>query len=513
MNDFNRCNKVSGVYCLKHGISDLKIKIKLKSQDSIISLPKFEDYSQGSNALKLDTTTEEYVFKWQEKIFSRWEVQRYIDEHNCITDDELKYHENVKNIDYTPGKIFTYVHEDYYLPLPYDTDKKSKKGIFNLETYLEQLNLNDPIGRVFGGEMISTMHLFSSDENVMDPVEWMAMHVVFDNSDYNEESQLIYKQEVTLLSLYHNLTQNYLIMTPDVNNLELNPYSVETPSGVQWGYQYAIDVEFHNLEDGEELVMLLNKLHKRWDRKHKHLGNFHMPPPGKRQYYVALEILTAEGFDMDNLYIEFNIKVPEELQCEDTLHGRTHTSVANFIDSTEEWTFGHSLELIIEADSGTDPPPLKLFFEAISTDWWGRHRTEGYAYLPLPLVPGHCTKTMSCRRPEELDIVTARSRRFFLGGCHLIKDLNVLIDPHSKNANFTFTTTGTIAIRWNVISQSRMGNIGSTSAVSSSCGASTASALLRGAEAALYKYKQARARLAAATKQLVEPSGDGFVKY
>lgn len=77
---------------------------------------------------------------------------------------------------------------------------------------------------------------------------------------YNfRECQLIYKQEVTLLSLYYNLTQNTLIISPDINNLELNPYSVETPSGLQWGYQYSIDVEFDDVEDGGELVMLVCK--------------------------------------------------------------------------------------------------------------------------------------------------------------------------------------------------------------------------------------------------------------
>lgn len=77
----------------------------------------------------------------------------------------------------------------------------------------------------------------------------------------------------------------------------------------------------------------------------------------------------------------------------------------------------------------TEPPSIKLFMEAISSDWWGRHRTEGYCYLRLPLEPGCFTKTLSCSRPEEANTVDAESRRFFLGGCHLIKDLEVLAEP------------------------------------------------------------------------------------
>ncbi|XP_075984192.1 Meckel syndrome, type 1 [Anticarsia gemmatalis] len=509
MNDFNRFNKVSGIYWLKKGLSDLKIKIKLKPQDGIISLPKFEDYSKGSNALNLENTTEEYTFKWQEKVFSCWEVQRYTDHHNCITETELNYHEQINDIDYKPGKIFTYIHEDYYLPLPLDC-KKKKDGILKLDSYMEQLSLNDPIARVFGGETISTTHLFKSEENLdVDQEEWIAMHVVYDSSDYNEDKHLIFKQEVTLLSLYHNISQNYLIITPDVNNLELNPYCVETLSGVLLGYQYAVEVEFNDVESGEELVLLLKKLHKRWERKQKHLLNFYMPPLGKKQYYISLEILTATGFDMDNLYIEFDIKVPEELECKDILQGRTHISEAATVDNIEEWSFGHVIEFSLEMDSGTEATPLKFFMEAISTDWWGRHRTEGYCYLPLPLEPGCFTQELTCRRPEEINSVEAKSRRFFLGGCHLIKDLNVLVEPQTKDANFTYITTGSIKVRWNIISQTHIGNMGTTLVAPVSGGASTASALLRGAEAALHKYKQARARLAAATKQIGDVHGEG----
>lgn len=73
---------------------------------------------------------------------------------------------------------------------------------------------------------------------------------------HSRDSHLIYKQEVTLLSIYHNTAHNYIVMMPDVNNMELNPYSVETAAGVPWGYQYAVEIEFED-ECGEELVMLV----------------------------------------------------------------------------------------------------------------------------------------------------------------------------------------------------------------------------------------------------------------
>lgn len=503
MNDFIRYNKISGTYWLKRALSAQKIKVKLKSQNPIISLPKFEAYASRSNLINLENSIEEYIFKWQEKVFSLSEVQRYADHHNCVTDNELNYHEILKNSDKTSCKVFTYVHEDCYVPIPLDGSNK-KNSILKLEQYLTKLSLNGSTGKILGrGKSTSSIaHLYKSEENVdTDQEEWMAMHIVFDNSDYNEDSQLVYKQEVTLVSLYYNTVQNYLIVTPDVNNLELNPYIVETTSGMQLGYQYSIEIEFDDsAEYGDELVMLLRKLHKRWERKRKHLLNFQMPPIGTRQYYVTLEILRASEFDTQNLYLEFDIKIPKELERKDGLHGRTHSSELIKTENGDEWNFGHIVEFAVEADRRIEPAPIKLFFEAISSDWWGRHRTEGYAYLSLPLKPGCDTKELRCTRPEELNTVDANSRRFFLGGCHLIKDLNVLVEPQLKDANFSYTTTGLLTIRWNIIAQCQVGAISNTMS-EPIYGTGTASALLRGAETALQKYRRARARLAAATGQ------------
>lgn len=78
-----------------------------------------------------------------------------------------------------------------------------------------------------------------------------------------------------------------------------------------------------------------------------------------------------------------------------------------------------------------------------------------------------------------------------------------------QNANFIYTTTGKIHIRCSIIAQygspGTPGVPGSRTVHPSSSGSS---ALLLGAEAALNKYRKARARLAAATKDL-RPLGSG----
>ncbi|XP_061722462.1 tectonic-like complex member MKS1 isoform X1 [Cydia pomonella] len=493
MNNFDRSNKVTGVYWLKSPIENITIKIRLKPHEGIKTLPKFETYNNDRNNTIQQVENnkiEEYEFKWQEKAFSLHEIQRYSDIHNCISENELSYHDLLEETDYQPDKVFTYIHHDYHLPMPVNKIKKSTSGsdILNLNSCFEKLNLSE---KVFREDTSSMAHLFRSEESIASEEKWTSMHVMYDNSEYNENSQLLLKQEITLLSLYHNVSQNYLIVSPDVNSLDLNPYQLEQ------GYEYAVDVEFERM-DGEELLVLLKKLSKKWEKRHKQLLKFVMPPLGRRHHHVTLEILSATDFDLDNLYVEFYIKVPEELQCSDALHGRTHISKSNTNDSEQKyWSFGHLVELTLDGPLNTDTPPLKLFFEIISTDWWGRQRTEGYCYLPLTLQPGRYSRQLSCSRPEELNHVAAESRRFFVGGCHLIKDLEVLAKPQLQDANFKFTTTGTLSVRWSTITQSPLP--GFKTAPSQ---VSHASALLRGAEAVLRQYKRARDRLAEATRDL-----------
>lgn len=152
-----------------------------------MSLPKFEDYANETSSLNAETfeKVEEYTFKWQEKAFSLWETQRYSEVHNCITENELAYNNILSNTESAPTKVFTYIHDDYHFPLPSNVTKR--KNIFDLNSCFEKLNLSEKIERVFVEETSSMGRLFRSEENLdVAEEQWVAMHVVFDSSDYNE---------------------------------------------------------------------------------------------------------------------------------------------------------------------------------------------------------------------------------------------------------------------------------------------------------------------------------------
>lgn len=151
-------------------------------------LPKFETYKDNSankTAEQLENTKiEEHEFKWQEKVFCLHEIQRYSNIHNCISETDMAYHDMLQETDYQPNKIFTYINKDCYLPLPLNKIKKTTSfDILKLNSCFEGMNLNE---RLFKEDTSSMGHLFRSEENVAMEEKWTGMHVLYDNSEYNE---------------------------------------------------------------------------------------------------------------------------------------------------------------------------------------------------------------------------------------------------------------------------------------------------------------------------------------
>ncbi|XP_050353352.1 tectonic-like complex member MKS1 isoform X2 [Nymphalis io] len=267
--------------------------------------------------------------------------------------------------------------------------------------------------------------------------------------------------------------------------------------------EYGVEIDFGEEENGEDLEHLLNSLLKKWDKKQKQLMNFVMPGLGMKKVFVTFEIVSACGFEMDNLYIDFQIRIPDDVTVKGDLKGRTHVSKSTRREYNKIWRYGHVVELEMEYATGIEINPLKVILETISVDWWGRHRTEGYSCFTLSLEPGEHRQDLSCSRPEELDKVEAESRRFFVGGCHLIKDLDVLINPQLHEAMFRYVSSGCVAVRWRVVSQRRRAH--TDAHADGRAHAHTpahAQSLLAGADAVLRYYKRAKATLAAATECL-----------
>lgn len=55
-------------------------------------------------------------FRWQQKIYGKFERDFYKDEKNCVTDLERRYHEDVSQLVDGDGVLFSYTNDDRYVP-------------------------------------------------------------------------------------------------------------------------------------------------------------------------------------------------------------------------------------------------------------------------------------------------------------------------------------------------------------------------------------------------------------
>lgn len=161
--------------------------IALKPQESIILLPKFEDKINESDeeAIRNKTAIQEFTFQWQEKVFSQYEFQIFGDIQNCVSESDLSFNSAIQQLNKRPQKVFTYINEDYALPLPVIDKMGYEKGLFNLSSCFERLNL-ESIGNMVQSSSTSTHNLFKSEENIANVGEWTSMHIFYDNSKYDE---------------------------------------------------------------------------------------------------------------------------------------------------------------------------------------------------------------------------------------------------------------------------------------------------------------------------------------
>lgn len=72
----------------------------------------------------------------------------------------------------------------------------------------------------------------------------------------------------------------------------------------------------------------------------------------------------------------------------------------------------------------------RAYFEIISSDSWGRRRTEGYCHTSIPIMnPGHHRISLKCMKPLGVDRRTQNMKRFFTGGRDILKDVTCIYKP------------------------------------------------------------------------------------
>ncbi|KFQ00515.1 Meckel syndrome type 1 protein, partial [Leptosomus discolor] len=189
--------------------------------------------------------------------------------------------------------------------------------------------------------------------------------------------------------------------------------------------------------------------------------------PGTLRLFVNGEIVSAQGYEYDNLYVHFFLELPNQWSSPafQQLSGVTQTCATKAVgwDNVAYFCYPFTLEMFLtQGDESEDSLPQwpVLYFEVLSLDFWQRYRVEGYGSLVLPASPGLHVLTIPTWRPVELGTV-AELRRFFIGGSPELEDITYVRTPSTfkgerlSRLGFRTETTGSVTFRLYCLQQSK----------------------------------------------------------
>uniref|UniRef100_A0A2K5QA79 MKS transition zone complex subunit 1 n=1 Tax=Cebus imitator TaxID=2715852 RepID=A0A2K5QA79_CEBIM len=255
------------------------------------------------------------------------------------------------------------------------------------------------------------------------------MHIM---ADPGHCKKLGYKYEHVLCTLKVD-SNGVITVKPDFTGLK-GPYRIETEGEKQELWKYTID-NMSPLAQPEEEDL--------YGRHKEYLSSligtdFELTVSGALRLSINGEVVSAQGYEYDNLYVHFF-----------QLSGVTQTSATKSLGMDK-------------VDESTDALPEwpVLYCEVLSLDFWQRYLVEGYGAVVLPATPGSCTLTASTWRPVGLGTV-AELRRFFIGGSQELEDLSYVWIPGSFKGECLSSfgrcteTTGTVTFRFHCLQQPR----------------------------------------------------------
>ncbi|XP_019348083.1 tectonic-like complex member MKS1 isoform X3 [Alligator mississippiensis] len=196
-------------------------------------------------------------------------------------------------------------------------------------------------------------------------------------------------------------------------------------------------------------------------------SEFEMTIPGTLRLFVNGEIVSAQGYEYDNLYVHFFLELPAHWSSPafQQLSGVTQTCATKELggDEVAYFSYPFTLEMFFtqeDESEGSLPQWPVLYFEVLSLDFWQRYRVEGYGSVILPSAPGFHTLTVPTWRPVELGTVS-ELKRFFIGGSPELEDMTYVRVPTTfkgerlSRFGFRTETTGSVTFRLHCLQQSK----------------------------------------------------------
>uniref|UniRef100_A0A8C8E1S8 MKS transition zone complex subunit 1 n=1 Tax=Oryzias sinensis TaxID=183150 RepID=A0A8C8E1S8_9TELE len=418
------------VYRSQDIVKNLKIKVRIERVTSTAALSQhFQQQvlsQQEGGDIELKTLSspaqkgdndDEVVVGWQEKIFSQYEMELFQNEAVCQTPLDRQYHKEVKALIKAKSRrsrrIFTYTDHDRYtncLPLH----------------QLVYLLTTTKTGPTFLAERMATVKNRRQERRTMDSsipktriINWEpteefvrtsrvvnnAMQTMHIMGDLGPPGRLGQKENECLLITIKTDGHGTIVVKPDFN--KGREIVAEGENREIWRLTFENVSKSMKPEEKNKEQNMYKDLYVR----HKEFlsglvgQDFEMPPAGTLRYLMNGEIVSAQGFEYDNLYIHFFLELP------------------------------NSKSLV---------PVVQCF----------------YILFVFVCIPGKHTMTCHTWRPVQTGTVSAM-KRFFIGGSAELEDDSYVRTPGTFKGDrlsrfgFCTVTTGSVTFNLHCIQQAR----------------------------------------------------------
>ncbi|KAJ1184994.1 hypothetical protein NDU88_001790 [Pleurodeles waltl] len=485
------------VYRSRDPVKNLKIRVHLQRVTSTsILLKKVQEpvVQHGKGMLELSTFTshpnaasgyrpdedEEAVIGWQEKLFSQFEFDLYQNEAVCQNPLDRQYHQEILKLEKAGGRkncrIFTYTDYDRYTNLEehcqtvtsstQETSSYLAERMANVRRRRQERKPMD--GGGFKSRIITwnpSEEFIKNNHVINTPVQ--TMYIMADLSPYGKVGHRENEQVLCTIKIDSN---GVITMKPDMTGTN-GPYRIETEGEKRELWKYTLEnasVAVQKDEQEREQHIYKDLYNRHREYLNSLVGtDFEMPPPGTLRLLINGEVVSAQEYEFENLYVHFFIEFPKHWTSPpfQQLSGVTQTCASKTLgrENVSYFCYPFTFEAFFtqqdESESSLPQWPV-LYFEVLSLDFWQRYRVEGYGSIVLPSSPGLHILTARTWRPSVLGTVS-ELRRFFIGGSLELEDITYVRIPGTFQGDrlsrygFRTETTGSVTFKLYCIQQSR----------------------------------------------------------
>ncbi|XP_053864203.1 tectonic-like complex member MKS1 isoform X1 [Malaclemys terrapin pileata] len=443
----------------------------------LISLATFSSHPAASGYCPDDE--EEAVIGWQEKLFSQFEVDLYQHESACQTPLDRQYHQEILKLEKSGGRknnrIFTYTDHDRFTNLKEHcqkvTSSEQEVPSFLAERMANLRRRQDrrpTEGSVLKSRVITwkpSEEFIKNNHVINTPVQ--TMYIMGDLGPCGMLGHREYEHVLCTVKVDGN---GVITVKPDFTGTK-GAYRIELDGEKRELWRYTIEnasAQVQREEEEREQRMFRDLYSRHKEYLNGLVGSdFEMTLPGALRLFVNGEIVSAQGYGYDHLYVHFFLELPSRWSSPafQQLSGVTQTCVTKILgkDNVAYFSYPFTLEMFFtqeDESEGSLPQWPVIYFEVLSLDSWQRYRVEGYGSVVLPAAPGFHTLTAPTWRPIELGTV-AELRRFFIGGSPELEDMTYVRMPGIfkgeclSRFGFRTETTGSVTFRLHCLQQSK----------------------------------------------------------